>query len=188
MTAHIIVPEGLAFVEEQGNKRCGLSDYFEAVLNRIVETVPSNELIFISPGNYFGCEFSEEDHAARYLLSQRSDLNVGIPSNVRDRNYLDTFDNARLLRAWLQKQGLWPLGEVILYCNAPHSLRSWLMFRLCGFNINQVTTCRPKKISRKIVSRLWFYDYLIVQLIYELLGTFYDSVRWFLWISAGRKN
>jgi len=180
MVDHIVVTEGLAYVEEQGTMKCCLSDYFEAVLDRVIQTVPANELVFISPANHFGCKLSEEEYATEYLLTKRPDLKVYVPSDVRDRAYLDTFDNARLLRTWLQKQGLWPLGDVILYCNAPHSFRSWLLFRLCGFNIQQVIGCRPEKVYKKIVPRLWYYDYFTIQILYEILGTLYDFVRWFL--------
>ena len=183
MVAHIVVTEGLAHVEERGRRKCCLSDYFEAVLDRVIQNVPDNESVFISPGNHFGCEFSEEEYAAEYLLSKRPDLNVYVPSNVRDSAYLDTFDNARLLRIGLQKQGLWLLREVTLYCNAPHSFRSWLLFRLCGFNVQQVVGCRPEKVSRRIVARLWFYDYFVIQIFYELLGTFYDFMRCLFWRS-----
>lgn len=183
MVSHIVVTEGLAYVVEPGRKKCCLSDYLEAVLDRLIKTVPANESVFISPGNSFGCEFSEEEYAVQYLLSQRPNLNVFVLFNVRDRAYLDTFDNARLLRVWLQKQGLWPLQEVTLYCNAPHLFRSWLLFRLCGFNVQQVVGCRPEKVSRIIINRLWFYDYFAIQIFYELLGTLYDLIRWFLWIS-----
>ena len=183
MVDHIVVTEGLAYVEEQGTMKCCLSDYFEAVLDQVIQTVPANESVFISLANHFGCKLSEEEYATEYLLTKRPDLKVYVPSDVRDRAYLDTFDNARLLRTWLQKQGLWPLGDVILYCNAPHSFRSWLLFRLCGFNIQQVIGCRPEKVYKKIVPRLWYYDYFTIQILYEILGTLYDFVRWFL----GRK-
>ena len=187
MVAHIVITEGLAHIEAGGTSQCCLSDYFEAVLAQIIENVPDNESVFISPGNDFGCEFSEEEYAAKYLLKKRPDLTVYGPSDIRDRPYLDTFDNARLLRLWLEKQGLWSYGKVILYCNAPHCFRSWLLFQLSGFNVQQVIGCRPQKKSKKIVPRLWFYDYLIVQIFYEILGTFYDLMRFFLWRALDMK-
>ncbi|MCG5056583.1 MAG: hypothetical protein KA714_00785 [Limnoraphis sp. WC205] len=181
MTAHIVITEGLVSEDNTPEETHFLSDYFEAVLQRIIQDVPSTEAVFISPGNAFGCAFSEEEYAAQYLGSKRPELNVKYPIKVRDRPYLDTFDNARLLRKWLEQEKLWPLEEVILYCNAPHHLRSQAMFELCEFKVKQVIKCRPQKVQRKMVSRLWFYNYPVVQTIYEIIALCYDFSRWLVW-------
>ena len=187
MVAHIVVSEGLAYIEEQEKQNCCLSDYFQAVLDRVIETVPSSESVFVSHANNFGCEFSEDKYAAEYLANKRPDLKVYVPLDVRDRPYLDTFDNARLLRLWLEKQDLWPLEELNLYCNQPHSLRSFLMFRLCEFKVKQVIGCRPQQIRRKIVPRLWFYDYSVVQIFYESSALLYNLLRWLKWKIKAKK-
>jgi hypothetical protein len=106
MVTHIIVPEGLAYEINNQDRKCYLSDYFEAVLNHVLATVPATEAILIALANQFNCAATEEQYAAEYLLKKRPDLNVAIPSGVWDRPYLDTFDNARLLRTWLQEKGL----------------------------------------------------------------------------------
>jgi hypothetical protein len=179
--AHVVVPEGLACIEINGIKQWGLSDYFEAVLDQVIRRVPVNEPVFLAPANTFGCESTEEEYAAQYLASKRPELKLFVPLKMGDRSYLDTFDNARLLRSWLQRQKLWSLGKVILYCNRPHAFRCYLLFRLCGFKVTQVVATRPVKISRLMVRRLWFYDYLPIQLIYETVGVFYGLIRWVLW-------
>lgn len=178
MITHVVVPEGLA-VQQKG--QCVLSNYYEAVLTRVISDVPLNGQVFLAPGNRFNCATYEELYAAEYLLSKRPDLNVIVPLVESNRTYLDTFDNAKLLRTWLQKEGQWPLQKVILYCNAPHRARSAVLFRLCGFNVQLVIACRPKTIHQKIVSRLWFYDYPIIQAVYEVTALVYNFGKWIMW-------
>ena len=181
MVAHIVITEGLVAEDNTPEETFFLSDYFEAVLQRIIQDVPSTEPVLISPGNAFGCAASEEEYAAQYIQKKRPELNVKYPIKIRDRPYLDTFDNARLLRKWLKQENLWPLGEVTLYCNAPHALRSQALFKLCEFKVQQIIRCRPQKIERKMVSRLWFYNYPVAQIIYEFIALCYDFIRWILW-------
>lgn len=181
MVAHVVVPEGMAYQTVQEVGQCLLSDYYEAVLARVIRAVPLNGQVFLAPGNRFTCAAYEELYAADYLQSRRPDLCVILPVDISDRIYLDTFDNAKLLRTWLQKEGRWPLEEVTLYCNAPHRIRSSVLFRLCGFNVKLVVGCRPKVVCRKIVSRLWFYDYPIIQTFYEGTALLYNFGRWIEW-------
>jgi len=195
--AHVVVSEGLAFELVQGHQQWGLSDYFEAVLSQVVQRVPDGQAVYLTPANAFGCAFTEEEYAAQYLTQKRPDLKVYLPVGVSDSSrvvqsenppYLDTFDNARLLRRWLQRQGQWPLGSVILYCNWPHALRSWLLFSLCGYTLKQVVGTRPTKVSRTMTPRLWFYDYPLVQWGYEVMGMIYGLTRWVAWsLSKGSR-
>lgn len=187
MTVHIVVTEGLVAEDKTPEETYFLSDYFEAVLQRIIQDVPATERVLISPGNSFGCAASEEDYAAQYLCYKRPELNVQYPQNIRDRTYLDTFDNARLLRKWLHQEQYWPIEDIILYCNAPHVLRSWAMFQFCGFNVKQVIGTRPEKVQRQMVSRLWFYDYFFIQILYEFAAFVYDLGRWFVWKVKGSR-
>ncbi|BBD56457.1 YdcF family protein [Planktothrix agardhii] len=178
MVSHIVVTEGLVFREDFAQNYF-LSNYFEAVLKQVLKQVSENEKVYISPGNCFGCPESEEDYAAKYLLNHRPELQIFVPENVKDRPYLDTFDNARLLRKWLEKQEQWPLEEVILYCNKPHALRSKLMFKLCGYKVQQVITSYPELANRTMPLRLVFYHYLPAHLLYEWGALVYDLIRFY---------
>jgi hypothetical protein len=179
--AHVVVTEGLAC--DLTSQQYGLSDYFVAVLDKVAQVANVGAVVFIAPGNKFGCELSEEDYAKIYLSKKRPDLKIYVPLNVCDRPYLDTFDNARLLQVWLQRQH-YPLKNIYLYCNQPHCFRSALLFRLCGFQVTRVIGSYPTQITRKIVNRLWFYDYPGVQFLYEIAGLVYDLNRWLLWTLA----
>ncbi|MGB3190818.1 MAG: hypothetical protein WBB43_15510 [Limnoraphis sp.] len=64
MVDHIVITEGLVTEENTPEDNFLLSDYFEAVLQRIIQEVPTNEPIYIYPGNAFGCECSEEEYKA----------------------------------------------------------------------------------------------------------------------------
>jgi Uncharacterized conserved protein len=178
MVSHVVVTEGLVFREDLA-QHYFLSNYFEAVLKQVLKQVSETEKVYISPGNCFDCPESEEDYAAKYLINSRPQLQVFVPKNIKDRPYLDTFDNARLLRKWLEKQGKWPLDEIILYCNQPHAFRSKLMFKLCGYKIQSVITSVPEISDRKMPPRLWFYDYLPANLLYELVALVYNVIRFY---------
>ncbi|MGB3404416.1 MAG: ElyC/SanA/YdcF family protein [Microcoleaceae cyanobacterium] len=185
MTTHIIVPEGLAATDKSPEETFYLSDYFEAVLQAVLKVASPTDLIIITSGNNFGYPHSEEEYASLYLQQRNPELNIIIVSKAKDSSYLDTFDNARLLRSYLQQQDIIITDTIILYCNAPHFFRSWAMFRLCGFNIQQLVGCRPQQIQRPIVPRLWFYDYLPIQYLYECAAFVYDLCRWMIWKAKG---
>ncbi|MGB3536382.1 MAG: ElyC/SanA/YdcF family protein [Microcoleaceae cyanobacterium] len=185
MTTHIIVPEGLAATDSHPEETFYLSDYFEAVLQQVLKATSPTDTIIITPGNAFEYPHSEEEYATFYLKQRQPELQVKTVSEIQDCPYLDTFDNARLLRKYLQKQDIIVTHPIILYCNAPHCLRSWAMFRLCGFNIKQVIGCRPQQTQRPIVPRLWFYNYLPIQYLYECAAFVYDLCRWILWKKRG---
>ncbi|MCF3608972.1 YdcF family protein [Planktothrix agardhii 1033] len=178
MVSHIVVTEGLVFREDFAQNYF-LSNYFEEVLKLVLKQVSETEKVYISPGNCFDCPESEEQYAAKYLLHYRPELQVFVPENVKDRPYLDTFDNARLLRKWLEQQEQWPLEEVILYCNQPHALRSKLMFKLCGYNVQQVITSHPELANRTMPLRLVFYHYLPAHLLYEWGALVYNLIRFY---------
>lgn len=184
MADYIIVTEGLTAAESPEAVE-NLSDYFEAVVRRVAAEAEPDGRVFLSPGNPFGHSKSEEDYAAEFLQKLRPDLRIFVPQNVRDRPYLDTFDNARVLRIWLKREKFWPLETVILYCNQPHSFRSLAMFKCCGFWVEKVVGCRPEKVSREIVPRLWFYNYPPIQFLYESATLVYDSCRFIIWKVRG---
>ena len=181
MVARVVVPEGLAHKRDGKMQECLLSDHYEAVLERVIRDVPPNGEVFLAPGNPFGCEVSEEVFAADYLKNKRPDLKAIVPSDVSHDKYLDTFDNAKILRSWLQNQGRWPFEEVVLYCNAPHRLRSAVLFRLCGFNVQLVIGCCPETVHRKMAPRLWYYNYLPIHFLYEGMALVHNFGRWVMW-------
>lgn len=185
MADYIVVTEGLIAPETATASSSNLSDYFEAVLRQVAMDSQKSDRIFISPGNSFNHPKYEEEYAAEFLQAIRPDLQVLVPKNVRDLPYLDTFDNARLLQKWLKQRNYWPLKQVILYCNYPHSFRSWMMFICSGFSVKKVVGCRPQQVSRIIAPRLWFYNYPPIQFVYELTSLVYNTSRLVIWKVKG---
>lgn len=186
MADYIIVTEGLTATEATAAVD-NLSPYFKAVICQLAADAEPNSRVFVAPGNPFGHSQSEEDYAGEFLQQLRPDLQVLVPQNVRDKTYLDTFDNARVLRYWLKQEKYWPLESVILYCNKPHSFRSWIMFKSCDFPVQKVVSCRPEKVdnSMAIAPRLWFYNYPPIQFLYELATLVYDAGRVIIWKVSG---
>jgi hypothetical protein len=179
MKTWILVPEGLA-TDVQGN--FAVSDYYKAVLDLFVQLRKPGDRAFLAPANSFGAARPEDHFGFQYLKERQVTDGVEIIGDDIPRvGYLDTLDNALLVKRHLTETGRWPLGAVTLVCNRPHKLRSAIMFKLIGFSVDRVLTTRPAVASgKRMVRRLWFYDYPIVQYIYEFFAFLYGCFRFFM--------
>ena len=176
MRTFVVVPEGLA-LDDQGNYH--VSDHYAAALDLVSAKAKAEDKIFLAPANSFGAH-QEEDYFGRdYLLNSQCLAKLElINRDIQRKEYLDTLDNALYLRKYLQQQGNWPYGSMILVCNKPHKLRSWLMFSFCGYRIEKVWVSKAAhRTGRKMVKRLWFYDLPYVQYFYEAGAIVYDCFR-----------
>jgi hypothetical protein len=176
MRTFIVVPEGLA-VDSQGVYHA--SDHYKAALDLVMELSGPPDTIYLAPANSFGAHQEEDLFARDYLRSGGCVAEVQVISHdIPRQGYLDTLDNARLLKKDLICKGRWPLGEVILICNRPHSVRSRIMFRHFGYNIKEVKTSRAvERSDNRMVSRLWFYEVPPVHYFYELFAITYGCIR-----------
>lgn len=174
----VVVPEGLARDKEG---RYYPSDYYMAALDLAMDCAGAEGEIYLAPANSFGAHQTEEYFGYDYLMSKGCRCRVwGLGSGVQGEGYLDTLDNAKYLKKYLQEKGWWPMGNITLVCNRPHRLRSVLMFRMFGFCIAEVHTSRPlQKTGHRMVKRLWFYDLPILQYFYELTATVYNVGRFY---------
>jgi hypothetical protein len=173
---YVVIPEGLAV---DGEGRYFASDYYMAALDIVIACCKPGDRVYLAPANNFGAD-QPEDYFGRHYLRERGCAGelVVIDGQIERRGYLDTLDNAVVLRRHLRQRGEWPLGEIILVCNRPHVARGWLMFRLCGYRIGEMKGSWPSvRTGRKMVKRLWFYDRPWVQPFYELLAIGYDCFR-----------
>jgi uncharacterized SAM-binding protein YcdF (DUF218 family) len=176
MKTFIVVPEGLA---QDNEGRYFVSDHYAAALDLVLSIAELKDRIFLAPANSFGAH-QEEDYFGRdYLVSKQCPAEIVlIERGIQRKVYLDTLDNASYLKKHLKLQGNWPLEPVTLICNKPHRLRSWLMFRLCGFSIASIlTSVAVTRTGRTMVKRLWFYDLPYVQYFYEVAAIIYDCCR-----------
>jgi hypothetical protein len=176
MRTFIVVPEGLA-LDSRGAYHA--SDHYLAALDLVMEFSSPSDTIYLAPANRFGAHQAEDLFARDYLLSRHCPAQVEVISpEIPRRGYLDTLDNAHVLKMDLMRKGRWPLGSVTLVCNRPHRLRSRLMFRLCGYEVSEVRTSRAgERSGTRMVGRLWFYDIPVLQYFYELLATAYGCFR-----------
>lgn len=172
---HVVVPEGLGRGPEGG---LVLSAHFQAVVDRVARRASAGDTVYMSPGNPFGGETPEHLLAAAALSAARPDLDVQAPDTSHLGRYLDTLDNARVLRIWLQDRGAWPLPPIRLYCCGPHASRSWLTFRLEGYVVARLEAVSAAARSPRPVSRLFYMQMPLVHGLYEMGAIAYDLLRW----------
>lgn len=179
MKTYIIVPEGLS-TDSKG--KYFASDFYIGVLDKLLEVCSPGDRVYLAPANNFGAHQPEDYFAYDYLIEKKCIIHPEvIDKAIMREDYLDTLDNAILLRKHLLMHDKWPLGPVTLICNKPHKWRSYLMFKFCGYNVQKVLTSRPsQKSERRMVRRLWFYDISLIQLIYEILAIFYNTLKFFI--------
>jgi hypothetical protein len=170
---HVVVPEGLNRLDSSDQL---LSDYYEACLRRVAEMAAAGETVYFAPGNAFGHAQVEDEIAAVFLRQLRSDLMTHVVADARP-GYLDTLDNAVLLRAWACRHNCWPLAECWLYCNRYHVARAWLCFRVAGYRVRRIVACAPAKRTGLIVPRLKYYDYPVANIGYEALAIAHTFLR-----------
>lgn len=171
----VIVPEGLRQNREE------VSSHYRANLEYALRIADETTTLFLAPGNTFS-QSKREDLIAADFLDCRADGKVYTCTDL-ERNpdgYLDTLDNALLLKKNLQNEGSWPLGPITLVSNSMHQLRSWACFRLVGFSVQTVISSTEdfREEGTDIVSRLWYYDYPAIYFIYEGLALHYDILRY----------
>jgi hypothetical protein len=170
---HIVIPEGLNRLDCAGQP---LSDYSEACLRRVAEMAADGDAVCLAPGNAFGHPQPEDEIAAAFLQRLRPDLVTRQVGGTR-RGYLDTLDNAVRLREWARRHEQWPMAECWLYCNRYHVVRTWLCFRVAGYQPRRIVACTPTRRSGLIVSRLKHYDYPAAYLVYEALAIGHTFLR-----------
>jgi len=164
---HIVLPEGL-------NRAAGaaqvLSSYYEACLRRAAADAGAGDELLLAPGNAFGQSRPEDAIAEELIARLRPDLKTHRVESER-HGYLDTMDNALRLRDWAIEHDRWPLGECRVYCNLYHAVRVRLCFSAAGYHMTAIVRCRPSKRDGLIVWRLKYYDYPVLNLLYEILAT-----------------
>lgn len=174
----IVVPEGVA-VTRTGD--FVLSEHYISVIEAVANDVRPEEAIYLAPGNRFGGDTREDVMAASCLSHLTVGAVVTVPEEDLPRRYLDTSDNAVLLRRWLAKRGTWPIGEVVVYCTAAHARRVRTCFERAGFVLASVvgakSTVEPSRHEARIVRRLWYYRFPVLHRQYERLALLHARFR-----------
>lgn len=171
--AHIVVPEGLNRPGAGGE----LSRAYEACLRQAAAVAAAGEVVYMAPGNAFGHARLEDEIGAAFLAALRPDVVIRTVDAPRDR-YLDTLDNAVVLRRWAEQRGEWPLGDCLLYCTRFHAWRSRICFRAAGFAVRRVVTSCPRGPKGLLPLRLAYYDFPPAHIAYEAAAIGYAGLRW----------
>ena len=172
---YLVIPDGIR-ADSNGEPMSEPSFVFKQVLDYLVKVANPKDTIFIAPANNFGGNEYEHELAYRYLIENISTEppNIQYPvmttnSNLRlgARKYIDTAGNAFFLRDYL--------GSAIhrlsfdLVCSKIHSYRAEYCFKKLSYQINRVHRVDYEILSEKIVTRLWYYKYKPIHIMYEVL-------------------
>lgn len=171
----IVVPEGLAAGADRRRAIAAPSFAYKAVLDHVVRHFRRHRIL-LSPGNAFRAAKPEHEAAQDYLRERGID-NVIVP-RVPAGRYIDTFGNARFLRAHLQAHGEWPLAPAILAVAARHARRAIICFERNGFALERVVAVNYEvPQDSRVVHRLFYYRYPALHALYEAAAAVRDTLR-----------
>ena len=166
---YVVVPDGLA-ADVSGATLPDPSFVYRQVLDRVSRIAARGSEIYLAPGNRFGGRLFEHEAGQRYLSAIRADASIQTPI-FETAAYVDTHGNAAILRDYLHTNRLWPLPAVDLVCAWIHSARAEYCFRKLGYRIRRVHRVRYLHVpGEPIVSRLWYYHYRGLHVLYEALA------------------
>lgn len=172
----IVVPESLE-ADAQGRPIGRPSSVYRQVLDHAARLAAAADEIILAPANTFGGEMPEELAAWRYLRENgaRARLRcpgVDLPPIAARPRYVDTWDNARLLRGVLAAG-----GGFVLVCTRLHAPRAAWCFRRNGFALTRVETVEYRVGEGRFVRRNFYYRHPLLHLAYERLAFARDVVR-----------
>jgi uncharacterized SAM-binding protein YcdF (DUF218 family) len=166
---YIVVPDGLA-ADGLGATLPEPSFVYRQVLDHVSRMAARGSEIYLAPGNRFGGRLFEHEAGQRYLSVIRADARILTP-RFETAAYVDTYGNAAILRDYLRTNRLWPLPTVDLVCAWIHSARAEYCFRTLGYGIRHVHRVGYLPVpGEPIVSRLWYYHYRGLHVLYEALA------------------
>ncbi len=160
----IVVPEGLSKDLKEP------SFIYRHVLDVLCQLVTTDDHIYLAPGNSFGGIKTEHEAALDYLHS-KGFYNVSATNTPPSSSYIDTRENAQLLKEYLMSTNQWPLSRAYLIVYSIHARRAKLVFHQAGFFLEDTIKIESRFFpSEPIVPRLWYYRYPIFHRIYEILA------------------
>lgn len=154
MKKFIVIPEGVR-AGPDGRGVGEPSFVYRQVLDATRHLAGADDEVYLAPANAFGGPLTEEEAARRYLEGHRVPFKIlhpgfNLPANRHRPRYIDTLDNARLLREALGG----PAGAFELVCAHPHVPRALWCFRRTGFTITTVHRVRhvihPEPVPRRV--------------------------------------
>jgi hypothetical protein len=163
----IVVPEGV----KAGPDGLGLGEpsfVYRQVLDYTLRLAGAEDVVYLAPANAFGGPLREEEAAQRYLARHNVPFRIlypgfNLPANHVRPPYVDTLDNARLLREALGSAE----GEFELVCAYRHTPRALWCFRRTGFQFRAVHRVRHGIEPEPVPARVFYYRFPLLHRLYE---------------------
>lgn len=177
MRRFIVIPEGVK-VGPDGRGVDAPSFVYRQVLDFTRQLARPDDEVYLAPANAFGGPLTEEQAARRYLHDRGAPFRIFHPghnlaANATKPAYIDTLDNARLLRESLGSV----TGEFELVCIRPHAPRAAWCFRQTGFTLTAVHRVPCRLHDEPVPRRLFYYRYPILHRLYERLAFVRDVAQ-----------
>ena len=180
----VIVPDGLLIDK---NKFASLSKNYISSLNLCFQNIKANDFVLLLPANSFECNTSEEELAKKYLLNLGLNKNTIFIGNKNYKKYIDTAGNFISILKWgfnrvsdkkyFNFNKIFIDGNYSLICSHLHLDRSIICIKYLGLKV-------PKNIyssfafeDKKIASRLFYYRFPLLRMIYEIFATIYTIIK-----------
>ena len=174
MKKFIVIPEAV----KAGPDGVGIGEpsfIFRQVLDFTLRTAGPEDEVYLAPANTFGGPLSEEQVARDYLQRQQARFRIlhpgfNLPAYRSRPRYIDTLDNARLLRESLGSAG--PGFELI--CANRHTPRALWCFRESGFQFDAVHRVPLVMEPEAVPARVFYYRYPLLHRLYESAALWRD--------------
>ena len=176
MRKFIVIPEGV----RAGPDGLGVDEpsfVYRQVLDFTLRLAGAGDEVYLAPANAFGGPLREEEAAQRYLARRQAAFRVlypgfNLPANPVRPRYVDTLDNARLLREVLGTTD----GRYDLICAQKHARRAEWCFRRVGFGFVAVHRVPHVVEAEAVPARLFYYRHPLLYQLYEFAAWQRDVV------------
>lgn len=178
MRKFIVIPEGV----KAGPDGLGIGEpsfVYRQVLDRTLALAGAGDDVYLAPANTFGGPLTEEEAARLYLEQRGAPFRIlhpgfNLPAIPQRPRYIDTLDNARLLRDALGGAG----GEFELVCARGHAPRALWCFRRTGFRFRAVHRVRCVVAPEPMPPRIFYYSHPWLHRLYESAALMRDVAAW----------
>lgn len=168
MRKFIVIPEGV----KAGPGGVGLGEpsfVYRQVLDFTLQLAAAGDEVYLAPANAFGGPLREEEAAQRHLAARGAPFRIlypgfNLPANRARPRYVDTLDNARLLKAALGSAE----DDFELVCSQRHARRAAWCFRRTGFRLAAVHRVPYRLEAEPVPPRLYYYRSPLLYHAYEM--------------------
>ncbi len=177
MRKFIVIPEALK-AGPDGRGTDEPSFVYCQVLDFTLRLARPEDEVYLAPANAFGGPLTEEEAARRYLEARNARLCIrypgaNLPVDPDRPRYIDTWDNARLLRAAL---GPPAADRFELVCSQHHARRAAWCFQRTGFHLAAVHRVPYVLEPEPVPRRVFYYRHPLLYRLYEAAALLRDVI------------